>query len=270
VFRDGRDQPLYVGKARNLRARLRSYFSGERQRPAVEAALAALAAIQWTACGSELEAALRELQLLRAWRPPANARATRPDRYVYLQRAGSRWRVVSEPTPFGPLKSRRTAQRAVRALDGHDGDDPRKALIPLRERMRRLARAQRFEDAARLRDRIGGLEEALAAMDELARLRGIRLCLLAPARERGFVHGFFVAQGRVAAERLLPLGGGALVEARAGIAEALRAEESLRPEHADELVVVGQLLRRPPPEVRVCPLEAEAIVRAAHGVPLAA
>src|SRR4029453_19514218 len=40
VFRDKHGQALYVGRARDLRARLRSYFAGERQRPAVEAALA--------------------------------------------------------------------------------------------------------------------------------------------------------------------------------------------------------------------------------------
>ena len=62
------------------RARLRSYFSGERQRPAVEAALGALAQVEWQRCGSELEAALDELRLLRELRPPANARGTRPDR----------------------------------------------------------------------------------------------------------------------------------------------------------------------------------------------
>ena len=33
LFRDVNDTVLYVGKARDLRARLRSYFSGARQRP---------------------------------------------------------------------------------------------------------------------------------------------------------------------------------------------------------------------------------------------
>ena len=42
LFRDAHDQVLYVGRARDLRARLRSYFRSERQRPAVEAALGAL------------------------------------------------------------------------------------------------------------------------------------------------------------------------------------------------------------------------------------
>ena len=36
------DQVLYVGRARDLRARLRSYFRSDRQRPSVEAALLAL------------------------------------------------------------------------------------------------------------------------------------------------------------------------------------------------------------------------------------
>ena len=119
VFRDAHGQALYVGRARDLRARLRSYFSGERQRPAVEAALAALAKVEWQPCGSELEAALDELRLLRELRPPANARSTRPDRQVYLRRRGARWVCGSEPTPHGPVGGRartagRTGARRVR------------------------------------------------------------------------------------------------------------------------------------------------------------
>ncbi|HLG08099.1 MAG TPA: exonuclease domain-containing protein, partial [Gaiellaceae bacterium] len=47
LFRDRSGAVLYVGKARDLRARLRSYFSGDRQRPAVEAALGALEQVEW-------------------------------------------------------------------------------------------------------------------------------------------------------------------------------------------------------------------------------
>src|ERR671910_843554 len=45
LFRDGHGTVLYVGRARELRARLRSYFGSGRQRPSVEAALAAVAEI---------------------------------------------------------------------------------------------------------------------------------------------------------------------------------------------------------------------------------
>ena len=120
----------------------------------MEAALGALAAVEWQPCGSELEAALEELRLLRELRPPANARGTRPDRHVYLRRRGASWVCGSEPTPHGPLSGRSVAQRAARALDGFEGDDPRDALPALRRKLGRLASDLRFEDAARLRDRI--------------------------------------------------------------------------------------------------------------------
>src|SRR5215218_6726687 len=92
LFSDRHDQVLYVGRARDLRARLRSYFRSERQRPAVEAALGALHRIEWRVMGSELEAGLEELRLIRELRPPANARSARPDRYTYLRRGGARAR----------------------------------------------------------------------------------------------------------------------------------------------------------------------------------
>ena len=174
VFRDANGQALYVGRARNLSARLRSYFSGERQRPAVEAALGALAQIDWQPCGSELEAALDELRLLRELRPPANARGTRPDRHVYLRRRGARWVCGTEPTPHGPISGRSLARRAAQALDGFEGDDPRDVLPGLRLRLRRLAGDLRFEDAARLRDRIAALEQVVDRIDELGRLRAMR------------------------------------------------------------------------------------------------
>src|SRR6478752_6153190 len=70
LFHDRNGVLLYVGRARDLRARLRSYFRSERQRPAVEAALGAVERIEWRVLGSELEAALEELRLIRELRPP--------------------------------------------------------------------------------------------------------------------------------------------------------------------------------------------------------
>ena len=94
------------------------YFRGERQRPAVEAALAAVKHIEWRVLGSELEAALEELRLIREERPPANARSSRPDRYLYLARRGDRIVVTPTPSPLGPIRSRRRAELAARGLQG--------------------------------------------------------------------------------------------------------------------------------------------------------
>ena len=270
VFRDAHGQALYVGRARDLRARLRSYFTGDRQRPAVEAALAALERVDWHELGSELEAALEELRLLRDLRPPANARSTRPDRYVYLRRRGRGWVCGAEPTPYGPLKSRRVARQAARVLDGFEGDDLAAALPALRRRLGRLARDLRFEDAARLRDRIAALEEVTETVERLECLRALRACMLVPAREEGFLRAVFVAGGRVAAVRSVPRGGGAQIEIQAGLAAAARGEGSFAAEDADELLVIDGFLRRPPPELHVAPLDAAAILAAANGVALAA
>jgi DNA polymerase III epsilon subunit family exonuclease len=268
LFRDGTGQVLYVGRARDLRARLRSYFRSERQRPAVEAALAALERIEWRVCGSELEAALEELRLLRELRPPANARSARPDRYVYLRRRGDSVVVSTRPSPHGPIKSRSRARLAARALrpdelEGLVGGAP---LVRVRARLQELAAVRRFEDAGRLRDRLEALDSIVRALRRLERLRAARLCVLAPAAKPGFVRAFFLSGGRVAAVRSLPPGGGSHLEIQAGLAAAAASAASTEPEDADELLLVDSFLRRPPPEVATARLELAAILAAAERV----
>jgi DNA polymerase III subunit epsilon len=271
LFRGAGDQVLYVGRARDLRARLRSYFRSERQRPAVEAALAAVERVEWRVLGSELEAALEELRLIRELRPPANARGGKPDRCVYLKRRGDRMMVARDPTRLGPIRSRRRAERAARALTGATEAELEDLLsggplLRLRARLRDLADCRRYEDAARLRDRITALEAVVLELAELERLRSAELCLLAPAAADGFLRAVFVAGGRVAAARTIPPGGGALVEIRAGLAEARAAEPSVAPGDAEELLLLASFLRRPPPELAVLPLD-EAAISAACGHP---
>src|SRR5712691_9882513 len=262
LFRDRHDQVLYVGRARDLRARLRSYFRTDRQRPAVEAALAALERIEWRPCGSELEAALEELRLIRELRPPANARSSRPDRYVYLRRRGDSVVCSSKPGPVGPLKSRSRARLAARALRADEADRPELALPRLRARLRDLSEARRFEDAARLRDRLEALEQVVRELRLLEGLRRARCCLVVPAPQPGCVRAIFVAGGRLAAIRTIPPGGGAHLEVETGLAAARLAEPSFDPDVADELYLVGEFLHRPPPELLVRPLEPEAILAA--------
>ena len=227
-FRDRNDQVLYVGRARDLRARLSSYFRSERQRPAVEAALHALERVEWNVLGSELEAALEEARLIRELRPPANARALRPDRCVYLRRRGENVVVTSQPGPLGPIRSRRRAELAVRAIAG--ATDRELALLtsggPLPEAPHEAPRPRRVPPLRGRRaasGRIQALEAVVADLARLERLRATGCCLLAPALEDGFAKAFFVAGGRVASIRSLPPGGGAAVEVRAALAEAREA-----------------------------------------------
>src|SRR5918912_270757 len=267
LFRDEYDQVLYVGRARDLRARLRSYFRIDRQRPAVEAALEALERIEWRELGSELEAALEELGLTRELRPPANARVARPDRYVYLRRRGEGFVCSSRPGELGPIRSRTRARLAARALAGASEDELDRLLSggPLprrRARVRALAESLRYEDAARLRDRVDALDRVVSDLRRLDRLRRARCCVVVPALEAGFVRAVFLAAGRVVDVRSLPPGEGARLEVETALALCRRAEPTLEPEAADELLLVGSFLRRPPPELAVCPLELEPILAA--------
>jgi DNA polymerase III epsilon subunit-like protein len=247
LFRDVHDQVLYVGRARDLRARLRSYFRSDRQRPAVEAALGALHRIEWRETGSELEAGLEELRLIRELRPPANARSVRPDRYVYLRRRGESVVCSQTPGPLGPIRSRRRANLAARALQGVEWETPAGALPALRTKLSKLARELRFEDAARLRDRIDALEHVVRELAELERLRALELCVVVGTR------AVWVANGQVVGVR--PWSGTSGLEWQAGCALAARAEPTFAPEAADELALVAAALRRPPPELQVVPLD---------------
>jgi DNA polymerase-3 subunit epsilon len=168
------------------------------------------------------------------------------------------------------LPGRGLARRAARALDGHAADDPAAALPALRERIRRLAADQRFEDAVRLRDRVKGLEETVAALGELERMRALRICVVVPARELGFVRAYAICGGRVAAVRLVAQRADPSPEAAALLADAAGAVSSRAPEDADELRLVASFVRRPPPELRVVPLELHAIRTLVAGLPLAA
>ena len=68
----------------------------------------------------------------------------------------------------------------------------------------------------------------------------------------------------------MPLGAPPGPEAPALLADASAAPASHAPEDADELRLVASFLRRPPPELRVVPLELGAIRSLVAGLPLAA
>jgi DNA polymerase III epsilon subunit family exonuclease len=248
LFRDRHGQVLYVGRARDLRARLRSYFRSERQRPSVEAALLALDRIEWRVMGSELEAALEELRLIRTLGPPANSRSRRKEHGFYLRRRGDDFIVSKRPSKLGPIASRRQASLAARALASSTADELEGLLqggpLPrLRARLADLAESLRYEEAARLRDRLDALEDVLERLRRLERLRTLELCLIVPAVEPGRQKVFVVCGGRVR-------GGGVELSG-----ERNTAEDALTPEQAEELLLIDGFVRRPPPELTVLPLD---------------
>jgi DNA polymerase III epsilon subunit family exonuclease len=268
LFRDRHGLVLYVGRARDLRARLRSYFRSERQRPSVEAALLALERVEWRVLGSELEAALEEVRLIRDLQPPANSRSRRKEQGVYLKRRGEEFVVSKAATPLGPIPSRRQASLAARALSLGTEEELDAVLeggpLPrLRERLADLSDSLRYEEAARLRDRIEALERVLERLRRLERLRELDACLVAPATEPGWRKAFFVGGGELRAVRMLPPGAGARLEVETGLAlcrsSEPRRDDPLSPEQAEDMLLLDGFVRRPPPELAVLPLDRDRI-----------
>src|SRR5439155_24800431 len=77
VLKDGEGRALYVGKAVNLRRRLRAHFAERRWR-AIKPALSRAADAEWREVGSELEALLREAASIEERQPPVNIQTAAP------------------------------------------------------------------------------------------------------------------------------------------------------------------------------------------------
>jgi len=77
VLHDDEGRPVYVGKAINLKRRLRAHFAERRWRR-IAPVMATIASAEWTEVGSELEALLREAEAIARLRPIANVQTGAP------------------------------------------------------------------------------------------------------------------------------------------------------------------------------------------------
>jgi DNA polymerase-3 subunit epsilon len=230
LFRGRGGRVLYVGKATNLRARVRSYFSSERRRK-VDQLLREMEAVDHISCAGPLEAAVLEVRLIHQHLPPFNRRVKSWRRYAYLKLTLNerfpRLSVVRRHRPgdgclyLGPLPSTSAARLLAEAIEsavplrrctaqpgrqqrtgpcapaqlgvalcpcaGQVSDAEYAAVVqravrgltvapalllePLATRMADLAAAERFEEAADMRDRAAALARTLARQRRLETLR---------------------------------------------------------------------------------------------------
>jgi len=84
-FRDERGRVIYVGKAKNLRARLNSYFSDfAALHPRTQTMLQTAAGVEWTVVGTEVEALQLEYSWIKEFDPRFNIRYRDDKSYPYL------------------------------------------------------------------------------------------------------------------------------------------------------------------------------------------
>jgi excinuclease ABC subunit C len=85
-MRNAADQVIYVGKAVNLRARVRSYFQKQAQHTAkTRRMVAEIADLEWVVTDTELEALILENELIKRHRPHYNIRLKDDKQYPYIK-----------------------------------------------------------------------------------------------------------------------------------------------------------------------------------------
>ena len=146
MFRGHRDEILYVGKATNLRQRVRSYFGSDDRRK-IGPMLREAQSVTHLDLPDALTAEIIESRLISRLLPRYNRAGTRVDKYCYVKldvdSAWPRLSVVKNPSVkgihLGPLPSRTMAHLVVEAIQ---------TAVPLRRCTVRMGRGYRPADAA--------------------------------------------------------------------------------------------------------------------------
>lgn len=123
LFRDRDGNVIYVGKATNLRTRVRSYFYGD-QRRRVGDMMRQLDSIDHRVCANSLEAEITELRLIHAHRPRFNQRSRPPRRQLYLKLTSERFPRLSQAHKLakdgllwlGPFRTKSAADLVMEGL----------------------------------------------------------------------------------------------------------------------------------------------------------
>jgi len=86
LMKDQDGRVIYVGKAVNLRHRVRSYFHASAQKhPRTSQLVANIRDIEWIIVGSELEALILEMNLIKEYQPFFNVQLKDDKRYPYIK-----------------------------------------------------------------------------------------------------------------------------------------------------------------------------------------
>ncbi|WP_150243632.1 DEDD exonuclease domain-containing protein [Nocardiopsis quinghaiensis] len=123
VFTDARGASLYVGKSKNLRRRVRAYFTAAENRQRIREMAGVVEGVTPIVCSSELEASVRELRIIAERKPPYNRRSRSPERACWVKLTTDAYprlsvvRTVEDDAPhIGPYNSEREAEQAREAL----------------------------------------------------------------------------------------------------------------------------------------------------------
>lgn len=116
LFRDEQDRVLYVGTSKDLRTRVRSYFTAAETRSRIGEMVQIATRVDHVVCATPLEASVRELRLIARHKPPYNRRSKFPEKTYFLKLTDEAWprltivrQVTDGATYLGPFGTRKSA-----------------------------------------------------------------------------------------------------------------------------------------------------------------
>ncbi len=124
IFKDSRGNVLYVGKAKNLKNRLRSYLQPQ-ENPRLRVMVSKIRDLQLILTGSESEALLLEANLIKQYKPYYNIRLKDDKKYPYLKITikdyypgifATRDLSDRESIYFGPYTSAKALRKTIRMV----------------------------------------------------------------------------------------------------------------------------------------------------------
>ena len=126
IFKDAKSEPLYIGTTRNLRNRVRSYFTAAETRKRILDMISLVHNLDYTETPTILEAEIRELRLIAEKQPRFNRRSKFQEKAVWVKLTQESFpRLVSvrgnrdlndDDGWCGPFNGRDEASRAIEAV----------------------------------------------------------------------------------------------------------------------------------------------------------
>ncbi len=123
AFRGPNDEVLYVGTSKNLRARVKSYFTRGEQRRSIRDMLELAVRVEAFPTATELEANVLEIRMIERHRPRYNRRSMRPERTAWVRLTDEAFprlsvvrSVTGESAHVGPMRGAGDARLAIEAL----------------------------------------------------------------------------------------------------------------------------------------------------------
>ena|SRR3989344_53366 len=84
-FKNNKKEIIYVGKANNLRARVRQYFTrAKEQHPKITALVSEIAHLDWQECQSEIDALIEEAKNIKKYLPRFNVLLRDDKNYFFV------------------------------------------------------------------------------------------------------------------------------------------------------------------------------------------